>query len=93
MNSTIRFAQNSTNLNHHLRGMQLKQNGHIVKLFAADPALQVGAHVMSGIGNFDCDEALEPPEPMLMDLAGEIFQEIIPPREAQLRQSKYLVQT
>ena len=71
--------------------MQLKQNGHIVKLFAADPALQVRAHVMSGIGNFDCDEALEPPEPMLMDLAGEIVQEIIPPREAQLRQSKYLV--
>ena len=68
--------------------MQLKQNGHIVKLFAADPALQVRAYVMGGIGNFDCDEALEPPEPMLMDLAGEIVQEIVPPREAQLRQSK-----
>ena len=68
--------------------MQLKQNGHIVKLFAADPALQVRAYVMGGIGNFDCDEALEPPEPMLMDLAGEIVQEIVSPREAQLRQSK-----
>ena len=68
--------------------MQLKRNGHVVKLFTVDAALQVRAHVMGGISNFDCDEALEPPEPMLMDLAGEIAQEI-PPREAQLRQSKF----
>ena len=67
--------------------MQLKRNGHVVKLFTVDAALQVRAHVMGGISNFDCDEALEPPEPMLMDLTGEIGQEI-PPREAQLRQSK-----